>query len=118
MSERGPRGLEAAARVKCRQDEELMLLPDWGDLDGDQQDALRGEVSDIITAYLAVTRPVVTTVEELVELPVRTVVVDKYGDVCEKRRGWWIRYEPGLINTASMAYSLPARVIWRPHESA
>ena len=53
MSDLDPRALEAAARVKCRQDEEQMLLPDWDDLDGDQQDALRGEAEQIITAYLA-----------------------------------------------------------------
>ena len=51
-----PRALEEAARVKCRLDEEQMLLPDWDDLDGDQQDALRGEAEQIITAYLDVTQ--------------------------------------------------------------
>lgn len=68
------RGLEAAARVKCRLDEEQMLLPDWDDLDGDQQDALRGEAEQIITAYLAVAQPIVETVEELEELPAETVI--------------------------------------------
>lgn len=64
MTTLDPRALEEAARVKCRQDEEQMLLPDWGDLDGDQQDALRGEVSDIITAYLAVTQPIEETTND------------------------------------------------------
>ena len=74
MSDLDPRGLEAAARVKCRQDEEQMLLPDWDDLDGDQQDALRGEVSDIITAYLAAALPHLTT-EDLHDTPAGRALV-------------------------------------------
>ena len=76
----------------------------------------RRQAEAAITTYLAVTQPTVETAEGLEGLPVGTVVVDKYGDVCEKRSGWWIRYEPGLIDTASMVYALPARVIWRPHD--
>lgn len=74
----------------------------------------RRQAEAAVTAYLDVTHPIVETAEELEGLKVGTVVVDKYGDVCEKRSGWWIRYEPGLIDTASMVYALPARVIWRP----
>ena len=116
MAALDPRGLEAAARVKCRQDEELMLLPDWGDLDGDQQDALRGEVSDIITAYLvAASQPVVTTVEELEGLEVGTIILDRFEDESYTRivgPRWvsWVEQD-GLRHTE---VALPARVLWRP----
>ena len=118
MSDLDPRGLKAAARVKCRQDEEQMLLPDWGDLDGDQQDALRGEVSDIITAYLAVTQPIVETVEELEELAEGTVIELRDGTV-RLRTDWssgWASADAGDDYPDDV--HLPARVIWRPHESA
>ena len=112
-----PRALKEAARMKCRQDEEQMLLPDWDDLDGDQQDALRGEVSDIITAYLAVTQPIVTTVDELVELPGRSAVVDADGMVAQMDA-----HDPHHWDGLERCWdatqiTLPARVIWRPHES-
>ena len=74
MTTLDPRGLEAAARVKCRQDEELMLLPDWDDLDGDQQDALRGEAEQIITAYLTAALPHLTT-EDLRDTPAGRALV-------------------------------------------
>ena len=119
MSDLDPRGLEEAARVKCRQDEEQMLLPDWDDLDGDQQDALRGEVSDIITAYLAVTQPIVETVEGLEELEVGTIILDQFEDEAYTRivGPRWVSWDAqdGLRHTE---VALPARVIWRPHESA
>lgn len=117
MTTLDPRGLEEAARVKCRQDEELMLLPDWGDLDGDQQDALRGEVSDIITAYLAVTQPIVETVEELEGLEEGTVIELRDGTT-RIRTGWssgWASAAAGDDHPDDT--DLPARVIWRPHES-
>lgn len=118
MTTLDPRALEEAARVKCRQDEELMLLPDWDDLDGDQQDALRGEVSDIITAYLAVTQPVVETVEGLKGLEVGTVVLDSHQEeLVNLPEGWYcIAHNEMALPHEDIA--LPARVIWRPHESA
>ena len=121
MTTLDPRGLEAAARVKCRQDEEQMLLPDWDDLEDEQRDeqrdALRGEASDIITAYLAVTQPTVETVEGLIALGDGAVIRDKYGDVSEKRGGLWCGYETVPFSSHFMSKFLPARVIWRPHES-
>ena len=93
-----------------------MLLPDWGDLDGDQQDALRGEVRDIITAYLAVTQPIVETVEELEELDDGAVVLDKMGDVSQRRGGYWCGFETKPLTDQIMRKFLPARVIWRPHD--
>ena len=114
MTTLDPRALEAAARVVAHQNSEILGHDTWGELEDEQRDCLRSEAAEIVTAYLAVTQPTVETAEGLEGLPVGTVVVDKYGDVCEKRSGWWIRYEPGLIDTASMVYALPARVIWRP----
>ena len=95
-----------------------MLLPDWGDLDDDQQDALRGEVSDIITAHLAVTQPVVTTVEELEGLEVGAVVLDSHQEeLVNLPEGWYcIAHNEMALPHEDIA--LPARVIWRPHESA
>ena len=116
MTTLDPRALEEAARVKCRQDEELMLLPDWGDLDGDQQDALLGEAAEIITAYLDTAQPVVETVEGLIALGDGAVIRDRWGGLNEKRGTWWTGFGPELIRTADMANALPARVIWRPHD--
>ena len=115
MTTLDPRALKEAARVKCRQDEEQMLLPDWDDLDGDQQDALRGEASDIITAYLAVTQPIVETVEELEGLEVGTIILDRFEDESYTRivgPRWvsWVEQD-GLRHTE---VALPARVLWRP----
>ena len=117
MTTLDPRALEEAARVRCRQDEELMLLPDWGDLDGDQQDALRGEVSDIITAYLDAARSIVETVEELEGLAVGTIILDRFEDESYTRivGPRWVSWaeQDGLRHTE---VALPARVIWRPHD--
>ena len=74
MTTLDPRALKEAARVKCRQDEEQMLLPDWGDLDDDQQDALRGEAAEIIAAYLAAALPHLTT-EDLRDTPAGRALV-------------------------------------------
>ena len=118
MTTLDPRALEAAARVKCRQDEEQMLLPDWDDLDGDQQDALRGEAEQIIAAYLAAAQPVVTTVEELEGLEVGTIILDRFEDEAYTRivGPRWVSWaeQDGLRHTE---VALPARVIWRPHEN-
>ena len=121
MTTLDPRGLEEAARVKCRQDEEQMLLPDWDDLDGDQQAALRGEAEQIITAYLEHAQPVVNTVEELEGLeglPVGTVVLDSHQEeLVNLPEGWYcIAHNEMALPHEDIA--LPARVIWRPHESA
>ena len=122
MTTLDPRGLEAAIHAVKGEG----LTPDGGTPHGwrcehpdrypDYCKCPTEMAESAITAYLAVTRPVVETVEELVELPVGTVIRDKYGDVSEKRNGWWISYAPELIHTANMAYALPARVIWRPHD--
>ena len=108
MSDLDPRALEAAAEAVGRHIHYSRQSHNCH--------RCRRTAESAITAYLAVTQPTVETAEGLEGLPVGTVVVDKYGDVCEKRSGWWIRYEPGLIDTASMVYALPARVIWRPHD--
>ena len=115
MTTLDPRALEEAARVKCRQDEEQMLLPDWDDLDGDQQDALRGEAAEIIAAYLAAAQPVVTTVEELEGLEVGTIILDRFEDESYTRIAGprWVSWveQDGLRHTE---VALPARVLWRP----
>ncbi len=113
MTTLDPRALEEAARVKCRQDEEQMLLPDWGDLDGEQQDALRGEASDIITAYLVAANPIVETVQALKDLPVGVVVRSAAGTIAcraDESAGVVFGDERSFPWTSLM---LPARVIWR-----
>ena len=121
MTTLDPRGLEAAAREKCRQDEEQMLCPDWDDLEDEQRDALRGEVSDIVTAYLDAAQPVITTVEELEGLEgleVGAVVLDSHQEeLVNLPEGWYcIAHNEMALPHEDIA--LPARVIWRPHESA
>ena len=72
-----------------------------------------------VTAYLAVAQPIVTTVEELVELPVGTAVLcaKDYPLWLNRRtvQGWW--YRPGDEEDFSDdEIPLPARVIHRSKE--
>ena len=109
-----PRALEAAAHAV------------WGSID---DSAIRGRLysedcdhvaATAITAYLAVTQPIVETVEELEELPVGAVIRCHSGTILESFEAW----EAGLIwcpteddgARKSREVPLPARVIWRPHD--
>ena len=76
-----------------------------------------------ITAYLDVTQPIVETVEELEELPAGTVIQT----VDEGETEVWITDGAGgqewslagsCQRFSAALMPLPARVIWRPHESA
>lgn len=67
-----------------------------------------------ITAYLAVTQPIVETVEELEALDEGAVVLDKMGDVSQRRGGYWCGFETKPLTDQIMRKFLPARVIWRP----
>ena len=74
----------------------------------------RRTAESAITAYLAVTQPVVETVEELVELPGRSAVVDADGMVAQMDA-----HDPHHWDGLERCWdatqiTLPARVIWRP----
>ena len=74
-----------------------------------------------ITAYLAVTQPIVETVEGLEELPVGTAIRCNSGRILESFETWeaGIMWSPTDSDGArrSDEVALPARVIWRPHET-
>lgn len=114
MTTLDPRGLEEAAEV-------------FGDSIGCPEITERagvchgceGRAEQIITAYLEHAQPVVTTVEELEGLEVGTIILDRFEDESYTRivgPRWvsWVEQD-GLRHTE---VALPARVIWRPHESA
>ena len=71
-----------------------------------------------ITAYLAVTQPIVETVEGLEGLEVGAVVLDSHQEeLVNLPEGWYcIAHNEMALPHEDIA--LPARVIWRPHESA
>ena len=123
MSDLDPRALEEAARVIALQNSEILGHDTWGDLWDEQRDCQRSEAAEIITAYLAVTQPIVETVEELEGLPTGTVVQT----VDEGETEVWITDGAGgqewslagsCQRFSAALMPLPARVIWRPHESA
>ena len=72
-----------------------------------------------VTAYLDVAQPVVTTVEELEGLEVGTIILDRFEDEAYTRivGPRWVSWneQDGLRHTE---VALPARVTWRPRESA
>ena len=74
----------------------------------------RRTAESAITAYLVVTRPVVETVEGLVELPVGAVVLDSHQEeLVNLPEGWYcIAHNEMALPHEDIA--LPARVIWRP----
>ena len=79
----------------------------------------RRTAESAITAYLAVTQPTVNTVEELEGLPAQTIIKDASGRARRREGAWWTD-----ATTESYTHKgpehwglLPARVIWRPHES-
>ena len=112
MTTLDPRGLEAATEV-------------FGDSIGCPEITERAGVchgcqrraEQIITAYLAFTQPIVETVEELVELPAGTVVLDSHQEeLVNLPEGWYcIAHNEMALPHEDIAR--PARVIWRPHES-
>ena len=117
MTTLDPRALDKAAEVKANLDAYDWGMPRWDDLDGDQQDALRGEAADIITAYLAAAQPVVETVQALKDLPVGVVVRSAAGTIAcraDESAGVVFGDDRPFPWTSLM---LPARVVWRPHES-
>ena len=75
----------------------------------------RRQAEAAITAYLAAAQPVVKTVEELEELPVGTIILDRFEDEAYTRivGPRWVSWneQDGLRHTE---VALPARVIWRP----
>ena len=74
-----------------------------------------------ITAYLAVTQPTVETAEGLEGLEVGTAIRCNSGRILESFETWeaGIMWSPTDNDGArrSDEVALPARVIWRPHES-
>ena len=78
----------------------------------------RRQAEAAITAYLAVTQPIVETVEGLEGLEVGAIILDRFEDEAYARivGPRWVSWEEqdGLRHTE---VALPARVIWRPHEN-
>ena len=109
MTTLDPRGLEAATEAVGRHIHYSRLSHNCH--------RCRRTAEAAITAYLAVTQPTVETVEGLIALGDGSVIRDKYGDVSEKRGGLWCGYETVPFSSHFMSKFLPARVIWRPHES-
>ncbi|WP_431862716.1 hypothetical protein [Micrococcus terreus] len=75
----------------------------------------RRTAESAITAYLAVTQPIVEELEGLEELPVGTIILDRFEDESYTRivgPRWvsWVEQD-GLRHTE---VALPARVLWRP----
>ena len=115
MAALDPRGLEAAARVIALQNSEILGHDTWGDLWDEQRDCLHSEAAEIITAYLAVTQPIVESVEGLEGLRGRSAVVDADGMVAQMDA-----HDPHHWDGLERCWdatqiTLPARVIWSPH---
>ena len=109
MSDLDPRGLEAAARASHPQ------FRYW--LPKDEAEVSSQEVAEAaVTAYFAVTQPVVKTVHALKALPVEVVVLSAAGTIAcraDESAGVVFGDERPFPWTSLM---LPARVIWRPHD--
>ena len=69
-----------------------------------------------ITAYLAATQPIVTTAEELVELPVGTVVLDSHQEELVNLPEGWYCIAHNEVALPHEDIALPARVIHRGKE--
>lgn len=107
MTTLDPRGLEEAAEAVGRH---IHCLRRNCTRCGRQAEAA-------ITAYLAVTQPIVETVEELEGLDYGSVVELRDGTI-RLRADWgsgWASAAAG--DDYPDDTDLPARVIWRPHES-
>ena len=122
MSDLDPRGLEAALHAV----EGEGLTSDGGTPHGwrcehpdrypDYCKCPIDVAESAVTAYLEVAQPVVETVEELVELPGRSAVVDADGMVAQMDA-----HDPHHWDGLERCWdatqiTLPARVIWRPHD--
>ena len=131
MSDLDPRGLEAA--LHAVEGEGLTSdgrTPHWWRCEHPDRypDYCRCPIEvaeSAVTAYLEVAQPVITTVEELEDLPVGAVFIDAHSTVAQVAEailadGRERRYDRFLRPSADTArmFALPARVIWRPHESA
>ena len=111
MTTLDPRGLGAAARASHPQ------FRYW--LPKDEAEVSSQEVAEAaVTAYFAVTQPVVKTVQALKDLPVGTLVFDSHQEeLVNLPEGWYcVAHNEMALPHEDIA--LPARVIWRPHESA
>ena len=109
MSDLDPRGLEAAARASHPQ------FRYW--LPKDEAEVSSQEVAEAaVTAYFAVTQPVVKTEQALKALPVEVVVRSAAGTIaCRADECNGVVFgDDRPFHWTSLA--LPARVIWRPHD--
>lgn len=116
MSDLDPRGLEAAIDEITGWTTDCGTEPRaWETL---QHHDARDIASAAVTAYLDVAHPVVETVEELEALPVGAVVLDSHQEgLVNLPEGWYgIAHNEMALPPEDIAF--PARVIWRPHESA
>lgn len=56
---------------------------------------------------------IVTTATGLDSLPDESVVIDKQGDVFQRRGDWWCGHETVPLPSRQLAKFLPARVLYR-----
>lgn len=77
----------------------------------------REHVESIVSAYLSVAQPEITSIEELVELPLGSLIQDSSGETLLRFDGPnydWVTGGDGRYNMAVQGLYLPARVIFRP----
>jgi hypothetical protein len=81
-----------------------------------------GEATDAILAAGYVKPRTITTIDELDELPVGSVLIDRDRDICQRFRGGWRAtiHEPNDDPwlTGTLEVDLPATVIYSPEASA
>ena len=120
MTTLDPRGLEAAARELFESEKNTAVVeyPEWDSPENVGKPLYIEDAESAITAYLAVTQPTVETVAELEGLEVGAVVLDSHQEeLVNLPEGWYcIAHNERALPHEDIA--LPARVIWRPHESA
>lgn len=112
-----PDALEAAARALLAvQQPDVSADYAWNAQFDDGREELRKEAAATVSAYLAAALPEVTSVEELDQLPDRSVVLDADGAACQ-RNGFgmdgncWDSMGEEML---SRHIPLPARVLYRP----
>lgn len=113
MSSLHESALEAAADAIAE------LVPnESAELEANGQDRLAriNEASAAVSAYLSALR--VTTRDELDALPEDAVILDRFGDVSQRRGGLWCAYETAPVGDDFMQRCLPALVLRIPEAAS
>lgn len=118
MTTLDPRGLEAAARELFESEKNTAVVeyPEWDSPENVGKPLYIEDAESAVTAYLAVTQPIVETVQALKDLPVGVVVRSAAGTIAcraDESAGVVFGDDRPFPWTSLM---LPARVIWRPHD--